>query len=138
MQLYHACTWAHIFDTCKTFFRFLYLGVIFNVPESKYFLGVCLFWTLDYSLFTYVKRYQTLAYFKICGFSTVTTLTSRIVVAPQINVALGIFSRINKRSPSNNRSLGKTRDNLINVAPLLRKSVLARCYYHILRKCQSL
>ena len=35
------------------------------------------------------------------------TLSYRIVVAHQISVALGTLSKINKRSPSNKRSLGK-------------------------------
>ena len=39
------------------------------------------------------------------------TLTCQIVVAPQINIALGTFSRINKSSPPNKRSPGKTKED---------------------------
>ena len=55
---------------------------------------------------------------KIPGVSFRRTLTSLINVAPLINVALDNFSRINKRSPFNKRSLGYIISQyLINVAP---------------------
>ena len=40
----------------------------------------------------------------------VLTLSCRIVVAPQITVAFGTISKLNKRSPPNNRSPGKIKE----------------------------
>ena len=54
------------------------------------------------------------------------TLSYRIVVAHQISVALGTFWEINKRSPSNKRSLGKIQQPIIKVAPLIDKITLSQ------------
>ena len=56
----------------------------------------------------------------------VCTLTYRIVVAHQISVALGTFWEINKRSPSNKRSLGKIQQPIIKAAPLIYKITLSQ------------
>ena len=58
------------------------------------------------------------------------TLDYRIAVGYQINVDLGIFPEINKRSLLNKCSLGNFLKTPINIALLISKNMLIRDFVH--------
>ena len=80
-------------------------------------------WNLQQMIFAYLKnsfRKTTVihAIFDSCNsYSTLSTLDYLIAVGYQINIALGIFPEIDKRSLLNNCSLGKNFKKLNEHSP---------------------